>query len=384
MRQIVFLDFLLKKFQNTPLVEALRIALPILFEINLSTKIDHENIHELVDYLDFISKNKINDKCTMNVISALTLHGTNIAPEQAVNILVALADLNRYQREHFRLLQNSYSIILNNIDKLSFDVLEFALTKVVEKIGNKVYDFYNEDFINRCADMAIQQDVGFLKSIYILKKLNKISFVHLGVLNYIVKHVESNPNLLIDCRFTILYTFVSAFSTANYCPSTWCDVSKSIYQNTIFQSDKTELPWIRFSLELMSLNSLNNDLLNKIFEYNFLMKYLARANYLLDYLQLLLLYQCSKILLPDYEGNVPEQEFLDKAINISFNYDSFPLKAMLEHGFSNEKCVLTKVKSKHGLLIDHIVAFSDGQPIHFDDFDCELEELQTKFKNSKL
>lgn len=375
---------MLKKFDSTPLVEALRIALPILFQINLSTKIDHENIPQLTDFLAFASKNNVNDQCTMNIVSALTIHGTKLTGDHVMSIIWSLAEMRNYQAAYSKLLSNAFFAINRNFEKISFHNQETTLDKMTQRIMNNFPDFYNEQFINSCAINSVEMDVGFKNSIYILKKLNKISFINLDLLDYVSKLVEKDPSHLIDCRFTQLYTFVTGFSTANYCSPNWPIISEYIFQNSTFQSNRNELPWMRFCLELCSLNCFNSDLIEKIFQTDFLEKHLSRENNFLDYIQMLSLYHCSKLLMTDYKGQEPDKEFLDKAIEMSFSREIFPLKQMLEFGFNDAQNVLTKVATKHGQLVDHVVVLRNDEPVNIGSFTGTLEELQELYKDAKM
>lgn len=384
LNQIVFLEFLLKKFETTPLIEALQMALPALFQINLSTKIDHENVVQLTDYIAFASKNNINDKCTMNIVSALTLHGNKITGDQACNVIWSLAEMKNYQPAYEKLLSNSYSALLREIKTIPFNQLETTMHKVIQRIINNVSDFYNEDFMNACANQVIEDDLGFQKSIYIFKKLNKITFINIPLLDYVAKKVEEDPTNLIDCRFTTLYSFVTAFSTANYSSQNWSKITEYIFQNSIFQSCKNELPWMRFCLELVSLNCFNSQLIEKIFQTEFLEKHLARDNNFLDYIQMLSLYHCSKCLMKEYTVRSPDQVFLDKAIEMNISRDIFPLKLLLELGCYGKEYVLTKVVTNYGQVIDHVIVMRDGEPLNLGDFSGTLEDLQKQYEGAKM
>ena len=82
--------------ESTPLVNALKIALPIVFDLNVSLKLDHENPEEIMKLLHYVSvtEMKISDKSMMNLLSSITLHGTSISVHNAQTDLSAVRKLS--------------------------------------------------------------------------------------------------------------------------------------------------------------------------------------------------------------------------------------------------------------------------------------------------
>lgn len=368
LNQIVFLNFLLGKFGSTPLIEALKIALPILFEINLSVKLDHENIPQLTEFLGYIAKNQINDKCTMNVISALTLHGNQLDPNIASSIIWSLASIRNFQPQYERLLKNAFACVVGNIDDLTFEIIETTLMRVIDKYSiNQTPSFYNEEFFERCAEIIIKRNMDFISAIFILKKFNKIAYINLPLLDYVAAMVVANPEKISDAKPLVLFTFVTAFSTANYTAENWSTIIEHIVKNRLLRSEKNELPWLKFSVELISLGCFDEKMLEKIFDKHFLYRHLSREYNFLDHLLLLLLYQSVVLLCPGYQGPLPGPELIEKAIELSLEKTSFPLQDKLEYAYNGKDFVRTKITTRYGHLIDHVVVFRDGQTIRIND-----------------
>lgn len=75
LQQIIFVEYLIKQFkQTTPLSEALLIALPIVFEVNLEVKIDRDNMSHLCDVLQYVSRKHVSDSCLDMIINAIITH----------------------------------------------------------------------------------------------------------------------------------------------------------------------------------------------------------------------------------------------------------------------------------------------------------------------
>lgn len=171
---IVFLSFLLKKFDASPLVDALKMSLPMLFQIQVPIKMDHENIPQLAELLQFVSRNRISDKIGMNIITALTMHGENLSPDEARSIIWSICDSKKFLPAHEKLLRNSLTVFKNNLTHYTFDHLDSTLSKLIDKFMQKNSAFYDDEFFSKCVEYVIGRDVGFIKGIYVLKKFNKI------------------------------------------------------------------------------------------------------------------------------------------------------------------------------------------------------------------
>lgn len=171
---LMFLDFLLKKFEPTPLVEALTIALPLLFQAQLTLQLDHENVKELVDCLGFVARNKVAEKSTTTIVTALTMHGDQLSPTEAAAAISALCDLP-YSRMYERLVKNCLAVLSRDLSELPFNRVDSILTKVVEKYTNgHAFAFYDENFYDKCAEYAVRCDNEPQKLLFVLKKFNKI------------------------------------------------------------------------------------------------------------------------------------------------------------------------------------------------------------------
>lgn len=175
--QIVFLEFLLNKCESTPLVEALRMALPMLLQIQLGTKMDHENTGQLTDLLLFVSRYRVADPCVMNIVSGLTMHGDRLTIDEACNIIRALSQLRTSRQINYdKLLENCVDVLCNRTDlsQLKFEQLENTLSHMTDKCVQKCDQFYVERFWNLCAEVVVARDEPFLNSIYVQRKFAKI------------------------------------------------------------------------------------------------------------------------------------------------------------------------------------------------------------------
>lgn len=71
LQQIIFLDYLIRQFKNTPLSDALLIALPIVFEVHVTYQLDRENVTQVMDCLQYVSRKNVSDSTVELLVEAL-------------------------------------------------------------------------------------------------------------------------------------------------------------------------------------------------------------------------------------------------------------------------------------------------------------------------
>lgn len=160
----------------------------------MGMKLDHENVKQLVDLLQFVADVKVTPQCVNSIVrfeslipffflnscfflkvSALTINGCeNITPHQAISIIWSLTDLQHFSKFYEKLYNNCLHIIKVQIMEINFNSIETTITKIAEKIYLGQNNFYDEEFFEKCVDYTITRNAGFHNSIYILKKFNKI------------------------------------------------------------------------------------------------------------------------------------------------------------------------------------------------------------------
>lgn len=170
LRQIMFLDFLLTKSEKTPLIDALHIALPIVFETQLPLQIDRNNIHILTEYMYYVSKRTVSDG-TVQLISGNVLNH-RLDFKNAVSLLWSLCDLPPDQCSE-ELFRKVIRIVLANTDKIRYQDLETLLTKMTYRYSGKFPRYYNRELYEACADRLIGDDLGFEYAIHYMRKTLK-------------------------------------------------------------------------------------------------------------------------------------------------------------------------------------------------------------------
>lgn len=173
---IIFLDFILLKLRPAPIVDALKMALPMLFQIQLGNQLDHDNLPRLLDYLNYASNNihHINKKLVISLVSAITLNSEQLNANQAKKIVWSMSRWKQIEPIGERLLSNAFDLLCKNIKELKLNDLELLVTTMTIKCAEKQEAFYHDEFLARVIEEAITQNADFLNSCYLLTDLLRI------------------------------------------------------------------------------------------------------------------------------------------------------------------------------------------------------------------
>jgi FAST kinase domain-containing protein 2 len=174
LHQIIFLDFLLRKFDRNPLVDALKIAFPLVFEAQLSLKMARDDAAGLAELLKYACRKSLSDPSVNIIVECIEKLSDSIDVKIAKNVVWSLCELQRSLLSHQALLICCWNILTQNVEECSYTEIEEILDKMVKKIAQKEAHFYHEGFADSCARYVVARDCGFEEGSWILRKLTRI------------------------------------------------------------------------------------------------------------------------------------------------------------------------------------------------------------------
>ncbi|KAJ4447952.1 hypothetical protein ANN_09962, partial [Periplaneta americana] len=353
LQHIVFLEFIMKNFERSPLVDALRIALPLVFDAQLSLKIDRENVTSLATLLQYACEKPVSDNSINIIVSSLQNLASDIDVRTAANIVFAVSDFKKQSQSFQALLSHCWQVLAENMNECTYIEMEKLLDCMVKKHKWKEVQFYHEEYADACARYVITRDCGFEEGTYVLKKLTRLGHVNIGLIDYLGEKIVNNPKLVQECKSVIYFSLVSGIANADYKPESWDCIKDALLTNNVLCSkEKVGLPWLRLALDFALLDIYCPDLLQFVLHKDFLEQFLAREYNLLDRLQLLLLYQAVVTMYPSYSGILPPKDMIDAVISQNGDHvEHFPLQAALERGLGGPAYVWTRLVTKLGHFI---------------------------------
>ncbi|XP_011701322.1 PREDICTED: uncharacterized protein LOC105458007 [Wasmannia auropunctata] len=365
--EIISIFILLKKMDSTPLKDALLIALPVVFETQLSTKLDSDNIFMLARALRFISENNIKNPEVQNILlKSLKKLEKDLNVQTARSIFCSLCIISYSSPAFlaFELLFNVQKILISDAKQLSVSEIIKALSKLVLVTSrNKEYGykFYNEALVDAFVNSALSTDISFEDCIYLLKLLNELNYAHIPLLEYLAAKCFEQPNLLKNASYFRIFIFLEGLINADYKPVFWDIIRDAILANKM-EIKVYNRSMIKFALHLIALDCYSPNLISKVFSQ------IIKTNEPMEDIyvrELLLLYQSVKTLYPMYNGPWPSHDILEHAISIhktllSPIFSTFSLKTALELALGGPQYVHNDLKTKLGHYIDHVVVMRKG------------------------
>ncbi|XP_031825609.1 uncharacterized protein LOC116423936 isoform X4 [Nomia melanderi] len=329
------LDFLysLKVPTNTVLVETLLQLLRV--QINTLTLSQIRRLYHKLKRLD-----------ETELIKVTILHGLILIPE--LNILDC------------KLLNQMTDIIINNYETLNFEAIRFLLVHIEKRHKNKqMKNSYFENLVHTLYHVMKNKNMSFDNDIEVLRLLNRIKYRNISFMDYLAQKCVENPNLLRDCTAGQMNSFIKAMTISSYKTTYW-EKLEPLILDFVWKCDFDLAVLITFYL--LSLDYYNEKLLKHVFSSRF-----CSESNLLDVgimSFLIRLYQCVKILYPNYQGITLSQNVIDHCIQkTTVHYNSF-LKTCLEDMVGGGTFVGSNMTTKFGHHIDHIIILNpNGFPV---------------------
>ncbi|GLV33272.1 XNP [Carabus blaptoides fortunei] len=369
LQQIIFLDFLLKQVTVTPLSDALLIALPIVFEVQLPYKMDGDNFSHLTDLLQYATRNKLSDKTVNHLLNALERHKNKMDVRGALSIVWSLCDLK--QNDSFApLLKYALNIVVHSGEEIKISDLETTLTKLTFRYNAKYAYYFNREYFDLVAEHTVENDLGYQQAIWILQKFTKVGHTHTGLLDYISTLCHTDHTLVSDSTPWNMFILVSGFAGTDYRPRYWESIRQGILENENLYKARRDFNWIKFTTRLAMLDLFIPRVLEKAFRHEYVEK-IVQDGVFINCLHLLTLFQTISTLHLEYSTLLPTVEQINTAIKhvYKLTIDEYrPLHAALERGFGDKSYVLTNVTTKLGHILHHVVVMrKGGYPVAFKD-----------------
>ncbi|XP_075222717.1 FAST kinase domain-containing protein 2, mitochondrial-like [Lycorma delicatula] len=362
LQQIVFLDFILKDFISCPLVDALKIALPIVFEAHFRLQRDGCDIKQLAEFFVFAIKRRLSEKCIDSFVGIINENKNELDIESSKIIVRTLCEAKRTETPYRILLHQCLDTIVDNIHRFTFHDLNNILSRLASNKRTSSH-FYHEEFLNVCANYVIDRQCDSEQATWILRNCNKFRHMHKRLLDYICERIAENPSCFDKWATGMIVTFINGLSISDYRPDNFHIYENCIADNLLKFTNKLELPWLRICLDLCVLDCWSHELCNIVLGQDFLGHFLKRGN-LEDSSELIQLYQALVTLCPSYQGNLPSpnliEELVTKVQNIEDSKDRSPLLPALAHGLGGPSYVYSQVYTKLGHFIDHAVVMRKG------------------------
>ncbi|XP_015588304.1 uncharacterized protein LOC107264498 isoform X2 [Cephus cinctus] len=367
--KIIFLDFLIHQFEKTPLTEALSIALPIVFEVQVATQLDRNNIKHLASCLQYLSLRSQNPASIANVLDAILKFDQEIDIISACSILRSLCSIESLPDTYMKLVHNMEEMVSQKISEASCSTMMPVLSSVVGKINEKQKEFYHEGFLDACATAVISQDWGFEEGINVLSKLTSVGHTQIRLLDYLAAKCFENTTILASSSPEQIAILVMGLAIADYKPIFWESMQEAVVKSNLLERTSPGFSWVKFAVHLTSLDCFCPKVITKAFSTTINKKSNEKR-------LLLLLYQSVKALNPTYDGPWPPRDALEyaKAWN-ELRDNHLELLPALQKALGGSQYIISNVRTKLGHYINHVIVMrKGGYPVALNSANNDLQD----------
>lgn len=374
--QLPFLYYLLKQLKETPLVSALRTAVPLAFTIHIQAQekdiCSLKNAQNNFKFACHCANPTLIDYCLRSLKNSMLNTNNELTAEDYVSVYSTLSFVVPYTLNCIELLSTLQSIISSQMAALSVDHVHL-LMKAVYKHRSDEHQPNNEVFIDALCNAIIQKNANFNICISFVQMLTDMNHNSIPLLDYIAGMSIIHGHLQ-NATFSEILCFLWALTTVDYKPVFWNDIKKVIFERNITKICSHNIQ-LRFAVALTALDCYYPELIERVFTID-----TKQAEYQFDSeeMQLLLeLYQGVKTLYSMYARALPDQNTMECITSLSKNNEEISLKLPLAAALGGQQYVKTKLKTKLGHIIDYVVVMgSNGQPIVIEDnMDCISTEF---------
>ncbi|KAK8404494.1 hypothetical protein O3P69_007613 [Scylla paramamosain] len=376
LKQLIFLNFLLKKMSTTPLSEALLTAIPILLSNTLpSTFLKDLAFSCLSQAFTICCQGKVNGLgiilqemyrrgSVQNTILAMSLVWTLTkvsSPHLQRRLLTQEEQLTREV-----IMKECLETMVKDMDSLSSQQMESTLTKLC--LGHEFGDrsCYNERFLQAAASYVCRHSLSFVKAAHTITKMSKMNYVSEELVQYTVKLMLSQPQDIPHARVGMISLLLAVTAT----PLPRQDLKAVLdvmmtHKSLLLNSDYYKKPLLLVAIELLSAEYYHPQLVQILTSPDVLSLFMSK--YPKDSKNHCKLVDVDQALgeVVQSPHRVPEA-FLEpgRKLRASQHPTRSSLKAMLHQILPNPSHLISGVVTEGGIYIDHLLVLDpEGVPI---------------------
>lgn len=362
LQQVIFLDFLLRKIKS-PLADALVIALPVVFQTQLETQLNADNIKTMCDSLRYAIDRRASAPKVKFIADSLLSSSNKWENSEICSVIWSLSKI-RYLPDHgiLPLLENALDQLAKRVNRIERKDLERTLVAVGENYTGKSQYWYHEELCNAIAKRVVQEQWPLSSTSPIGRTFAKLSYVNFEFLDYYSSLIATT-----DEKLTMHPHYLLApFAVANYRTPTF---EKMVEQLLKYSADNMVVnkyqQWFRFAIDCATLGFYPRSLISQIFEESFVNSHFGKQASHLDWLQLDVLNRSVRLECPEYDGPYPTRAITErchrKIYEANVHKEQFvSVEKALQSGVGGLSYVTTGLLTKHGHFVDHVIAMRPG------------------------
>uniref|UniRef100_A0A2L2YF31 FAST kinase domain-containing protein 2 n=1 Tax=Parasteatoda tepidariorum TaxID=114398 RepID=A0A2L2YF31_PARTP len=195
--QLIFLHFLLSRQRANSLVDGLKLALPLVLQVQIEQQLDSDNLDEVVNCLQLACRSRLKPSIIERVMSVVLQKAKLLSASNAVSIAFALLNLETPVDGYKELIGYSFEILSKNSDSLN-QKQTLSILRLCRGQG-----YYNSRFLFAVADKAISEKWNFESTYETVSYFYKMNFAPQYFIDYFVDVICSEADTL---RTKLIYS----------------------------------------------------------------------------------------------------------------------------------------------------------------------------------
>ncbi|GFU16162.1 helitron_like_N domain-containing protein [Nephila pilipes] len=367
--QLTFLHFLLSKQKHNPLVDGLRLALPLVLQVQIEQQLDTDNMTQVIDCLQLACRSKLKLTVIEKIIETVFKKAQNLSPTNAISVIFSLLSVDAPVNGYKELLNYSFELISQNLDIIDSK----HILPILRHCSNKSY--YQSRFFFEVSKKIDSENWNLEKTWETARIFKKLRFCPENFMDHFSRVICSEAYAFVNHpQYSILHC-VEILTTSGYQPLHLQEVLSLICNSEKKKKllkDSSPLLFVKFLSCLAMLGKFPQEHLSEILHENYLYnvwsfsrkhgrnidfeRYLCSLVWSLEVYDQLEYFRFPSTILKSLRQSVCER-------HENFNY---PLQKFIENGLGGTQFLQSGIFTQNSLLIDHVLAMRSGNyPVSF-------------------
>ncbi|KAF8797122.1 hypothetical protein HNY73_001425 [Argiope bruennichi] len=339
--QLVFLNFLLAKQKHNALVDGLRLALPLVLQVQIEQQLDSDNMTQVSECFQLACRSKLKPAVIEKIIHALLKKAKSLSPSNAVTVIFALLSLEIPVDGYKELIEYSFEVLSKNLDMIDSK----SILPIIRSC--RAQGFYHSRFFFEVSKKMVSENWNLEKTWETIRYWKKLNFCPQNVMDHLVHVLCADASTFVTSPLYSPLICLEYLTITGYHPphleellTLICSCEKKI---SILK--ETPILYFKFLTSLTTLGHFPENMLHEILNENYLFTMWSASRKQgrnLDSRDMHL------ILFGHWK-------FCERHEN--FNY---PLQKFIENGLGGEQFLQSGVFSRDGLSVDHVLAMRSG------------------------
>ncbi|XP_055948959.1 uncharacterized protein LOC129981928 [Argiope bruennichi] len=360
--QLVFLNFLLAKQKHNALVDGLRLALPLVLQVQIEQQLDSDNMTQVSECFQLACRSKLKPAVIEKIIHTLLKKAKSLSPSNAVTVIFALLSLEIPVDGYKELIEYSFEVLSKNLDMIDSK----SILPIIRSC--RAQGFYHSRFFFEVSKKMVSENWNLEKTWETIRYWKKLNFCPQNVMDHLVHVLCADASTFVTSPLYSPLICLEYLTITGYHPphleellTLICSCEKKI---SILK--ETPILYFKFLTSLTTLGHFPENMLHEILNENYLFtmwsasrkqgRNLDFERYAFNLVWALEVYdQKDTFSFPSTVLKSLIQSVCERHEN--FNY---PLQKFIENGLGGEQFLQSGVFSRDGLSVDHVLAMRSG------------------------